>query len=82
MIFSKEDMDVLHSLYYNFSSFDIKLSRDPKELVGEQWQINAPNKYKTWLTGQDTSISKAYDSLMKCMADTGHFDPPEWNASL
>ena len=81
MIFSKTDMDVMHSLYYNFANFSIRLGRDPRDLEGEQWQINAPDKYKTWRTGQGTSVAEAYNSLMKHMAEAGHFDPPEWNAA-
>ena len=78
MIFSKDDLDCLNSLYYNFASFDIKLGRDPKVIEGEQCQINAPNKTKLWLTGGGTTVTEAYNSLMKRMAETGHFDAPEW----
>ena len=78
MIFSKDALDCLNSLYYNFASFDIKLGRDPKVIEGEQWQINAPNKTKLWLTGGGTTVTEAYNSLMKRMAETGHFDAPEW----
>ena len=78
MLFSKDDLDCLNSLYYNFASFDIKLGRDPKVIEGEQWQINAPNKTKLWLTGGGTTVTEAYNSLMKRMAETGHFDAPEW----
>ena len=74
-------MDVMHSLYYNFANFDVRLGRDPKIMEAEQWQINAPNKHKHWLTGGGTTVSEAYNSLMKRMAETGHFDPPEWNAA-
>ena len=81
MIFSKDDLDCLHSLYYNFSNFDIKLGRDTRDLAGEQWQINAPNKHKTWLTGQGTSVTEAFNGLMQRMSETGQFDPPEWNAA-
>jgi hypothetical protein len=81
MIFSKEDLDCLHSLYYNFPNFDIKLGRDTRDLAGEQWQINAPNKNKLWLAGIGTSVTEAYNSLMKRMSETGQFDPPEWNAA-
>jgi len=84
MIFSKDDMDVLHSLYYNFANFEVRLSRDPKDVkqhghhIAEQWQINAPDKNRTWRTGCGTSVTEAYNSLMKRMAESGHFDAPEW----
>ena len=81
MIFSKTDMDCMHSLYYNFANFSVRLGRDPRDLEGEQWQINAPDKHKTWRTGQGMSVAEAYNSLMKHMAEAGHFDPPEWNAA-
>lgn len=81
MIFSKDDLDCLNSLYYNFANFDIKLGRDSREISAEQWHINAPNKDKLWLAGVGTSVTEAYNSLMRRMSDTGHFDPPEWNAA-
>ncbi len=74
MVFSKEDLDCIHSLYYNFANFDIKLSRDRRDMQSEQWQMNAPNRSRTWLTGTGTTPTEAYDSLMKRMVDTGHFD--------
>lgn len=81
MIFSKDDLDVLNSLYYNFANFDIKLGRDRRDMQGEQWQINAPNKNRLWLTGTGTTPTEAFNGLMKRMAETGHFDAPEWNAT-
>ena len=81
MIFSKDDLDCLNSLYYNFVTFDIQLGRDMRDASAEQWQINAPNKDKLWLTGVGTSVTESYNSLMKRMSETGQFDPPEWNAA-
>ena len=78
MIFSKDDLDCLNSLYYNFSSFDIRLGRDPKVIEGEQWQISAPNKNKLWLTGTGITPTEAFNGLMQRMAETGHFESPEW----
>ena len=82
MIFKNNDLECLNSLYYNFASFDVKLGRDSRDLIGEQWQISAPNKSKLWVTGQGMTVTEAYNNLMARMSETGHFDPPEWNAAI
>ena len=78
MVFDTEDINILHSLYYNFANFEVRLGRDPKIMDAEQWQINAPNRHRTWLTGQGTSITAAYNNLMRRMVETDHFPREEW----